>query len=79
MGWITGVKFLARARDFSLLHSIQTGSRADPAFYATDTGTLSLVVVWQRCEAAHSSASITKAKNGGAILSLSHTPLWHSA
>jgi hypothetical protein len=28
-----GVRFLVEARDFSLYHSVQTGSRALPAFY----------------------------------------------
>jgi hypothetical protein len=28
MGWTAGVRFAARARDFSLLHSVQTGSGA---------------------------------------------------
>jgi hypothetical protein len=29
--WTAGVRFLAGARDFSLLHSVQTGSGAHPA------------------------------------------------
>jgi hypothetical protein len=31
-----GVQFLARARDFSVLHSVQTGSRVRPASYSVD-------------------------------------------
>jgi hypothetical protein len=37
MGW-TGIRFLAGAGDFSLLHVIQTGSGAHPASYPVGTG-----------------------------------------
>jgi hypothetical protein len=33
MGWMGVVQFLARARDFSLLHRVQTRSAAHPASY----------------------------------------------
>jgi hypothetical protein len=36
-GWMARVRFPARERDFSLLHSIQTGSGALPASYAMGT------------------------------------------
>jgi hypothetical protein len=36
-GWTTGVRCLAGVRDFSLLHSVQTGS-GDPASYRMGTG-----------------------------------------
>jgi hypothetical protein len=36
-GWMVWVQFLARARDFSLLHSVQTGSGAHPASYQMDS------------------------------------------
>jgi hypothetical protein len=35
---MAGVKFLARERDFSLLHRIQMGSEAHPAYYPKGTG-----------------------------------------
>lgn len=31
---MTGVQFPARSRDFSLLHSVQTGSQANPTSYS---------------------------------------------
>jgi hypothetical protein len=37
MGWVTGVRFSAGARDLSLLHSVQTGSGAHPISYPTAT------------------------------------------
>jgi hypothetical protein len=38
MGWTAGVRFPACARDFSLPHSVQTGSGANSASYLIDTG-----------------------------------------
>jgi hypothetical protein len=38
MGWKAGVKFLAGTRDFSVLYSIKTGSKAHPASYPMGTG-----------------------------------------
>jgi hypothetical protein len=37
MGWMIGVRFPAEARDFSLLHSIQTSSGTHPASYPMGT------------------------------------------
>jgi hypothetical protein len=37
-GWMTGVRFPTGERDFSLLHSVQTGSGAHPASYPMGTG-----------------------------------------
>jgi hypothetical protein len=39
--WTAGVRFSARESDFSLLHSIQTGSGARPASYTMGTKSLS--------------------------------------
>jgi hypothetical protein len=36
-GQTTGFRFPARARDFSLFHSVQTGSVAHPASYPMGT------------------------------------------
>jgi hypothetical protein len=36
--WGNGIQFPAKARDFCLLHSIQTGSRAHPDSYVTAIG-----------------------------------------
>jgi hypothetical protein len=37
-GWTAGVRFPARARDISLLHSVHTSSEAHPASYPVGTG-----------------------------------------
>jgi hypothetical protein len=37
MGWTTGVRFRAGARDFSLLHIAQTDSGTYPASYPVGT------------------------------------------
>jgi hypothetical protein len=37
MGWTGGVPFLAQAREFSILHSIQTGSGAHQTSYLMGT------------------------------------------
>jgi hypothetical protein len=37
-GWTAGVRFQAGARDFSLLHRVQTCSGAHPAYYPMGTG-----------------------------------------
>jgi hypothetical protein len=68
-GWTTGVRFLVRARDFSLLHSVQTGFQAYLASYLMGTGRS---IPGDR-EADHSPPSSTDVKNGGAIPPLSHT------
>jgi hypothetical protein len=36
-GWTVEVRFPAEARNFSLLHSVQTGPGAHPTSYPTDT------------------------------------------
>jgi hypothetical protein len=37
-GWTAGVQFLGGERDFSLLHSVQTGSGGHPTSYPIATG-----------------------------------------
>jgi hypothetical protein len=39
-GWTVGVRFPAEARDFHLLHNVQTGAGAHPAFSPMCTGVL---------------------------------------
>jgi hypothetical protein len=39
-GWTAGVRFSVGARDFSLLHSVETASGAHPASYLMGTGGL---------------------------------------
>jgi hypothetical protein len=50
---MAGVQFLAGARDFSLLHSVQTGSGNHPTSYPMGAGTPSLGVKRPGCEADH--------------------------
>jgi hypothetical protein len=40
VGWTTGVLLPAGTRDFSLLHSVETGSGAHPASYPMSNGVL---------------------------------------
>jgi hypothetical protein len=37
-GWVAGIRFPTGERDYSLLHSVQTGSGAHPASYPVGTG-----------------------------------------
>jgi hypothetical protein len=53
MSWTGGVQFLAGARHFSVLHSIQTGSKAHPASYPKGIGALSPGVQQPGHEADH--------------------------
>jgi hypothetical protein len=68
-GWTVGFRFPAGARDFSLLHSVQTESVAHPASYPVGTGGGGRFhgVKHPGREADHSSPSRAEVKNGGAI------------
>lgn len=59
MGWVTGVRILARARDISLLKNVQISYGAHPAFQWVQEY-LSRGIKWLGCEAGHSPASSTK-------------------
>jgi hypothetical protein len=65
-----GVQFPTGAKDFSLIHSIQTGSWAHPAFCTVGTKDSFL-----RGKA----ASSAKVKNDGAIPPLPDKSSWHGA
>jgi hypothetical protein len=67
MGWMTGVRHLAGVRNFSLLHSIQTGFGAHSASNLMGTGDSPAVSKRSGCEAYHSLQSSAEVKNGGAI------------
>jgi hypothetical protein len=71
MGRMAEFQFLARTRDFFLLHNIHTGSGAHPASYTMDTG-----VNWPGHEADHSSPSSAEVKGGGPIPPLLHMFSW---
>jgi hypothetical protein len=74
-----GVRFPAEARDFCLLHNVQTGSGAHPASYAMDTGDSFLGGKSERREADLKHLYSAEVKNGGAIPSLPHTSSWRGA
>jgi hypothetical protein len=61
-----GIRFPARKKDFCL-HSVRTGSGAQPASYPMGTVGLSPGVRQQRREADHSPPPSAEAKNGGAM------------
>jgi hypothetical protein len=56
------LQFLARARDFSLLHSVQTGSGVHPASSPMGTGDSFL-----RGKVGHLPPSGAEGENGGAV------------
>jgi hypothetical protein len=62
-----------RARDFSLLHNIQTGSGAHPASYTIGTGGSFPGGMRPGRETDHSPSSSAEVRNGGAIPPLPHT------
>jgi hypothetical protein len=78
-GLEAGGPFRAGARDFSLLHSVPTGSGAHPAYSLLSTGAHSPGVKRPGREADHSPACSAEVKNGGAIPPLSHTSSWGGA
>jgi hypothetical protein len=79
MGWMAGIRLPAGARDFSLLHSIQTSSAAQPASYATVHRALSLEVKRAGCEDDHSPPASAEVKNDRAMPPLSHMSSWCGA
>lgn len=62
---LSGIQFLAGMRDFSLLHSAKTCSRAHLACYPMVTR-----ILWLGCEADHTPPSCAKVRNGGVTLLL---------
>lgn len=72
------VQFLAM-HDFSLLHRVQTGYGAHPAFHPMGTADSFPSVKHQGCQADHSPPPSAEAKKGGAIPPLPHVSSWHSA
>jgi hypothetical protein len=73
------IRFLAEARDFSLLHIVHTGSGAHPAFCTVGTGDCFLGVKQPERVAYHSPPSSAEVKNGGAVHPLPHTCSGHNA
>jgi hypothetical protein len=66
-GWTAEVQFPAGVTNFSVLHSVQNGSEAQPVSHPMGTG---------GCFPGNKTGDV---KNGGAIPSLFHTPLWRNA
>jgi hypothetical protein len=63
----TGIRLSAVAKDFSLLHGIQTDSKANPTSYATSTGAIPLRIKRLGRYAGQSPPSSVEVNNGGAI------------
>jgi hypothetical protein len=70
-GWTACVRFPA-GKNFFLLHSVQTGSGADPASYSIGTEALSPGIKWPGREADHSPPSSAKVKKAEAVPLLPH-------
>jgi hypothetical protein len=79
MGWVAGIRFPARARDFFLLHSFQTGSGAHPASYPMGTGSPFLGLKRPGREADRSPPSSAEVKSAGDMLPFRHTSSWRGA
>jgi hypothetical protein len=68
MSWTAGVRHPVRPKDFSLLHTVQTGSGAHPTFYQMGTmGSFHMDKASAGSEADNSAPSGTEVKNGGSI------------
>jgi hypothetical protein len=76
-GWPARVPFPA-GQDLSLLHRVQTDSRAHPTLYQRVLEAASPGSKTTGREADHSPSSIAKVKNGGAIPPLPHISSWLS-
>jgi hypothetical protein len=68
MGWTAEVRFPAGETDFSLLHSVQTGSGASCLMGTGGS--------FGGCKAEHSPPSNTEVKNDGAIPPRPYTSSW---
>jgi hypothetical protein len=77
--WKTEVRFPEGAKDFSIIHSVQTGSEANPASYSMGTKGSVPGVKQSRREADHSPRSTAEVKNEGAIPPLPHVSSRHNA
>jgi hypothetical protein len=71
-GWKARVHFPARARNFSLLNSMQTGSGVHPAYYIMGTGVISPGVKGQGRKADHSPPPSAEVNNSSSIPPLPH-------
>jgi hypothetical protein len=81
VGWAAGVRFLVEARDFSPLHSAETGSGDHPTFWSIgmDVFAGGGGVKPPGREADHTPPASAEVKHGGAIPPLPHTSVWLDA
>jgi hypothetical protein len=77
--WTTGVRFPARLRDFSLLHSVQTGSGVHLASYAMGTWNLFAGVKRPGREADHSHPVRVEFKHGRVMFPFLNTSSYRGA
>jgi hypothetical protein len=73
------VRFSAGARDFSVLHSVHTGSGDHPASYRVGAGALYPGVKRPGREADHSPSPSDEVENGGSIPPLPNVSSWRDA
>jgi hypothetical protein len=66
MSWIAGIQLLAGAEDFSLIHSIQTGSGTEAVAYPVGKGALSSRAQRKGNDADRSPLLNAEVKNGRA-------------
>jgi hypothetical protein len=78
MGWTTGVRLPAGEKDFSLFHSVQTGSRDHPASYPMGIRGSFPGVRRPGSETDHPLPPSAEVNNGGAIPPLPDTFSWRS-
>jgi hypothetical protein len=64
---LKGVRFLSGVRDFSILHSLQTGPGVHPASYTTDSGVFPRGTSGRELKMTIHSHTVSRFKNGGAI------------
>jgi hypothetical protein len=77
MGWIDGVRFLARERDIYLLYSIQTISAAHLTFFSVSTRCS--LLRQKGTSGGYPLSSSAGVKNDGAISLIPYTSSWHGA
>jgi hypothetical protein len=78
-GWTIGIRGPTGARDFTLLHSVETGSGAHPSSLPVAIGSPSPGVKQPQREADTSPPSSSEVRTGGATPPLPDTSSWRGA
>jgi hypothetical protein len=78
-GWKVWVRFSFVVKDFSLIHSVYSGSGVHPDFCSMIAELFSTEVKLPGRKANHSPSVSDKVKNGGAIFALPNTSWWSGA